>query len=97
MNFAEHPIAIDLNRRIAASEAEDKSIPVQIFFPGMGQMMGAVTSDPSIPGLFTMMGKVQIQGTGQEGIMKFTFTADKPITVIHPDSTPDKGKSRIIQ
>jgi hypothetical protein len=97
MNLAEHPVALDLMKRISACAADDKSIPVQIFFPGMGQMMGACRSADT-PGLFILASKVKIEGSSQqEGIMEFYFTADKPMTIIHPDLTETPANSRIIQ
>jgi hypothetical protein len=97
-NLAEHPIALDLMKRIAAAdEVEGKrSIPAQIFFPGMGQMMGLCRAGET-PGIFILSSNVKIQGGGQEGVMDFSFTADKPITIIHPDLTQEPGGSRIIQ
>jgi hypothetical protein len=95
-NLAEHPIALDLMKRISATEAEDKSIPVQVFFPGMGQMMGACRAGDT-PGLFILASNVNIEGSGQQGVMEFFFTADKPVTIIHPDLKQEPGGSRIIQ
>lgn len=96
MNLLDHPQTIDLQKRIAASKSEDKCIPVQAFFPVQGMMMGTVEQSET-PGLFVMTARVRIEGSNQEGVMKFSFTADKPISIIHPDLTQEEGRSRIIQ
>lgn len=98
MNLAEHPLAIDLEKRLGAiegSEADPPSIPVLIFMPAMGRLEGALRRG-STPGLFILASQVEIQGQGAQGMMDFAFTADKPIVIIHPNLTKDE-KSRIIQ
>lgn len=95
----EHPQTLDLKRRLEAvseSESKDKCIPVQLFMPVQGMMMGTVELG-EVPGLFVMTARVRIEGSNQEGMMKFSFTADKPISIIHPDLTEAPEKSRIIQ
>ena len=94
MNLAEHPQAIDLLKRIAASD--EKCIPVMAILPVQGPITGSLR-EAGTPGLFILTAKVAIEGTGKEGMMDFALTADKPITIGHPDLTQDAGKSRIIQ
>lgn len=97
MNLAEHPLALDLTKRIAAVQGqEEKTIPVQIYFPGMGQMMGACRKT-STPGLFVLASNVNVEGTGQTGVMDFHFTCDKVTTIIHPDLNQAPGGSNIVQ
>jgi len=64
--------------------------------PIFGQMVGAIRAGDT-PGLFILTSNVKIEGAGQEGVMDFVFTADKPIMIIHPDLTEPPGTSRIIQ
>jgi hypothetical protein len=94
MNLSEHPLAIDISKRIASSESEDKSIPVQLYMPVMGMMMGTVRAG-DVPGLFVMRANVKVADTGQQGLMDFSFTADKPIAAIFPNLTGVEEK-RII-
>lgn len=84
-------------KRIAASEANPKFTPAQIFMPFLGPLMGTVRQS-DIPGLFILTSNVEIQGTdiGNKGIMDFDFTADQPIMITYPDLTQEAGKSRII-
>lgn len=100
MNLAEHPLALDLAKRISSVDAPagapDKTIPVQIFFPDMGQLMGACRMTDT-PGLFAVTTKVQIEGTGQSGVMEFFFTCDKVTAIIHPNLKQAPGSSSIIQ
>lgn len=98
-NIAEHPQAIDLAKRISASELDEKSVPVQLLMPGMGQLMGVVRMG-STPGLFILTSNVEIKGKpgtpSQQGVMDISFTADKPTAIIHPDLTQEKPEGRII-
>jgi len=94
MNVAEHPQAIDLSKRIAASKQD--CIPVMIILPVQGPMTGSVRASDT-PGLFILTANVDVAGTGQAQPMDFSFTADKPITIGHPDLTDMQPKSKIIQ
>lgn len=88
MNLAEHPLAIDLSKRLAtAKEKEGESIPVQAIFPVIGQMLGALRAS-EIPGLFILASNMKIEsnrGPAKEGVMDFSFTADQVIGIIHPN------------
>ena len=94
MHLADHPLALDIQKRIAAADGD--SIPVMIFMPALGRMEGALRQSDT-PGCFILASQVEIQGVGAQGMMDFAFTADKPITIIHPNLTKEAGKSRIIQ
>lgn len=94
MNLAEHPQAIDLSKRISASE--EKCIPVMIIMPVQGGITGSVRQGDT-PGLFILTANVDIGGTGTGALMDFSFTADKPISIGYPDLTGQEPKSRIIQ
>jgi hypothetical protein len=96
MNLAEHPIALDLMKRLAASDAEDKTIPITAIMPGMGPVMGALRKG-EVPGSFVLASNCTIQGTDMTGVMDFSFTADKPIVIIHPNLTRSEPVSRIVQ
>lgn len=99
MNLSEHPQALDLQKRLAAVETPEgipPCIPVVMFMPGIGKMQGALRAADT-PGLFVLASNVQIEGTSQAGVMEFSFTADVPFTIIHPDLTQEEGKRRIIQ
>jgi hypothetical protein len=100
MNLAEHPLALDLMKRLNASEAEDKTLPVLIYMPVMGRLEGALRQG-DVPGVFIVASQVEIKdggrGESQRGVMDFTFTADKPIVIIHPNLTQAKPVSRIVQ
>jgi hypothetical protein len=93
MNLSEHPLALDLQKRISASD--ERAIPVLIFMPAMGRLEGLLRQSDT-PGCFILASQVEIQGQGMQGVMDFAFTADKPIVIIHPNSTQAQPESRII-
>jgi len=99
MNLAEHPQALDLQKRLSTAEVHEGQppcIPVVMFMPGVGKIQGALRAG-NTPGIFILSSNVQIEGTSQAGVMEFSFTADQPFMIIHPDLTQEEGKSRIIQ
>jgi hypothetical protein len=94
MNIAEHPQALELSKRIASSD--EKCIPVMMILPVQGSITGSLR-ESGTPGLFILTANVQIQGTNETGLMDFTLTADKPISVGFPSLTEKESKNRIIQ
>lgn len=103
MNFAEHPIAIDIDNRLAEARAAQGSAPggsddvfiaATVIFPGMPQLMGEVRK--SAPGLYTVTSNVKLGDTGQAGRVDFTFTADKPVTILYPSAHEVSEQSRIV-
>lgn len=92
MSLADHPQAIDLTKRIAASG--EGCIPVMVILPVQGPITGSLR-ESGTPGLFILTAKVDVEGT--EAVMDFTVTGDKPVTVGHPNLTVEESKSKIIQ
>jgi hypothetical protein len=91
MNLAEHPLALDLQKRIAA--ADEDHIAAAVLLPGLPQLMGELRM--RAPGLFTITSHVNLGNTGQTGLMDFVFCADKAVSVLFP-STHKPEESRIV-
>jgi hypothetical protein len=95
-NIPEHPLTIDLQKRIAASKSADGTIPILAFVPGAGKLQGALRLGDT-PGVFVLACNTQIEGTNQQGIMDYSLTVDKVAFFIHPNLEAKKEESRIVQ
>jgi hypothetical protein len=88
MNLAEHPIALDIRRRLLDSKDENGNqidyVPATVVFPGMPNLMGELRPSDKTPGLFSLTSIVELGQGGKKGLMDFCFTADRPITIIYP-------------
>lgn len=94
MNLIDHPLALDMSKRI--SDSDEGCIPAQVFFPGMSPMAGSLTlADHRTPGVFCLTAMVTVnEKKGEAQAMRFLFTADKPTCVHFPELPPEE--SRII-
>jgi hypothetical protein len=95
IDLSEHPMVLEVARRLREAEPKENFIAVTVLLPGMPNLMGELRLGKT-PGLMLLTSNVKMGEGGEQGRVDFAFTAGNRPVILYPPAHEAPFQSGIV-